>query len=68
MLVLAPHGRHADALALVKGLSILDRFLALLVLLAMILGVIIGVYAPGAQAAFSGAEFAHTSVRKSLCT
>lgn len=51
-------------IALIKGLSILDRFLALLVLIAMILGCVIGVYAPGVQAAFSGAEFAHTSVRK----
>lgn len=52
---------------LVKSLSILDRLLALLVLLAMILGVIIGIYAPGVQEAFNGrAKLAGTSVRKSV--
>ncbi|ORY26594.1 sodium bile acid symporter family-domain-containing protein [Naematelia encephala] len=54
--------RESTALALVKSLSILDRFLAPLVLLAMILGVIIGVYAKGVQSAFNGAKFAGTSV------
>lgn len=39
--------------------------LALLVLIAMILGVVIGVYAPNVQQAFSGAELAGTSVRES---
>lgn len=38
--------------------------LALLVLIAMILGVVIGVYAPNVQQAFSGAELAGTSVRE----
>lgn len=63
-LQITPQNQLLMASALIKGLSILDRFLALLVLIAMILGVVIGVYAPGAQAAFSGAEFAHTSVRE----
>jgi ACR3 family arsenite transporter len=54
------------ATELLTSLSILDRFLAILVLLAMIIGVIIGVYAPGVQKAFNGAKFAGTSVRKSL--
>lgn len=50
--------------ALVKSLSILDRLLALFVLLAMILGVVIGVYAPNVQTVFNGAELAGTPIRK----
>ena len=54
---------YQSTLGLVRSLSILDRLLAPLVLLAMILGVIIGVYAPNVQNAFNGAKLAGTSVR-----
>ncbi|CAD6572525.1 MAG: hypothetical protein TREMPRED_000567 [Tremellales sp. Tagirdzhanova-0007] len=53
---------NRSASGLVRSLSILDRLLAPLVLLAMILGVIIGVYAPNVQNAFNGAKLAGTSV------
>jgi ACR3 family arsenite efflux pump ArsB len=56
-------GRFSDKQALVKSLSILDRLLALFVLLAMILGVVIGVYAPNVQTVFNGAELAGTPIR-----
>jgi ACR3 family arsenite transporter len=45
------------------SLSILDRLLALLVLIAMILGVVIGVYAPNVQEIFNKEAFAGTSIR-----
>lgn len=50
--------------ALLKGLSFLDRFLAILVLLAMIGGVLIGYYVDGVAEAFSGATFEGVSVRE----
>jgi hypothetical protein len=50
-------------LALLTSLSILDRLLALLVLIAMILGVVIGVYAPNVQEIFNKEAFAGTSIR-----
>ena len=62
---------HADAapsLGLLGSLSVLDRWLAPIVLLAMILGIIIGEYAPNVDKSFNGAKFADTSVRQLLPT
>lgn len=57
-------GTNAGTLpaALFKGLSILDRMLALFVLLAMIIGVLIGNYADGVEEAFSGARWEGVSI------
>lgn len=49
-----------------KSLSILDRLLTPFILLAMILGVLIGVYAPDVQGAFNKAEFHGVSGREYL--
>lgn len=46
-----------------KGLSWLDRLLAVFVLLAMIIGVLIGYYVDGVAEAFSGATFEGVSIR-----
>ena len=48
----------------VKELSILDRLLTPLVLLAMIVGVIIGEFVPGVQHAFDTATFGDVSLRE----
>jgi len=49
-----------------KSLSFFDRYLAIFILLAMITGVLIGVYAPKqVERAFGGAEWQGVSVRKS---
>jgi len=51
---------------LYKSLSFFDRYLAFFILLAMITGVLIGVYAPKrVERAFGGAEWQGVSVRKS---
>jgi ACR3 family arsenite transporter len=50
------------SIAILNGLSILDRFLAFFVLGAMIIGVIIGEFADGVQEAFSGASFRGVSI------
>ncbi|KAF8598525.1 arsenical-resistance protein [Ceratobasidium sp. AG-I] len=51
------------AAALFKSLSFLDRYLAVFILLAMITGVLIGVYKEeGVQRAFAGASWQGTSV------
>ena len=50
--------------ALFKKLSLADRLLTPAILLAMILGVIIGVYAKGVQKAFDVARLDTVSVRK----
>lgn len=55
-LILGPY------VAILNGLSILDRFLAFFVLGAMIIGVIIGEFADGVQEAFSGASFRGVSI------
>jgi ACR3 family arsenite efflux pump ArsB len=54
----------ANKVAILSSLSLLDRFLAPIILIAMILGVIIGVYADGVEEAFNGARFAGVSVRE----
>ncbi|GFZ48130.1 Arsenic compounds resistance protein 3 [Saitozyma sp. JCM 24511] len=54
--------RRLTAKTLLTSLSILDRLLALLVLIAMILGVVIGVYAPNVQEIFNKEAFAGTSI------
>lgn len=50
--------------ALLKGLGWLDRFLAPLVLLAMILGVIIGKFADNVEGVLKGATLEGVSVRE----
>ena len=50
--------------SILKGLSWLDRFLAPLVLLAMILGVVIGKFAPNVDSVLNGAKFEGVSARK----
>jgi ACR3 family arsenite transporter len=51
---------------LYKSLSFSDRYLAVFILLAMITGVLIGVYAEKRVArAFGGAEWQGVSIRKS---
>ena len=49
-------------LALLRQLSFLDRFLVLWILLAMIMGVLIGYYVPGVQESFQTVQFASVSV------
>ena len=49
-------------LALLRQLSFLDRFLVLWILLAMIMGVLIGYYVPGVQQSFETVQFASVSV------
>ncbi|CAE6500574.1 unnamed protein product [Rhizoctonia solani] len=52
-----------SATALFKSLSFLDRYLAIFILLAMIAGVLIGVYKEeGVQRAFNGASWQGTSI------
>jgi ACR3 family arsenite transporter len=48
--------------SLVKGLSFLDRFLALWILLAMALGILLGYFVPGTQDVLNTAEFVGVSV------
>ncbi|KAL7409993.1 arsenical-resistance protein ACR3 [Mrakia frigida] len=48
--------------ALLKGLSFLDRFLAVFVLLAMILGVVIGKFAPNVNAVLNGSTLKGVSI------
>lgn len=47
---------------LLRRLSFLDRFLALWILVAMIVGVVIGYYVPGVQRSFATVQFASVSV------
>lgn len=54
--------------SVLKGLSWLDRFLAPLVLLAMILGVIIGKFAAHVQSVLGKAKFEGVSVSKPWST
>lgn len=54
----------ANTSSFVKELSILDRLLTPLVLLAMIVGVIIGEFVPGVQHAFDTATFGDVSLRE----
>lgn len=49
-------------LALVRQLSFLDRFLVLWILIAMIVGVVIGYYVPSVQTAFQTVQFHSVSV------
>ncbi|KAH7337318.1 sodium bile acid symporter family-domain-containing protein [Rhizoctonia solani] len=60
----APVGDSApSATGLFKSLSFLDRYLAVFILLAMIAGVLIGVYKEeGVQRAFNGASWQGTSI------
>jgi ACR3 family arsenite transporter len=46
-------------------LGILDKLLTPIILLSMIVGVIIGEFVPGVQAAFDTVRFDSVSVRKS---
>lgn len=50
---------------LVKKLSLADKLLTPAILLAMIIGVIIGEFAPGVQSAFDTARFGSVSARTS---
>jgi len=43
--------------SLIKGLSFLDRFLALWILLAMVLGILLGYFAPQTQEVLNAATF-----------
>ncbi|KAF7426030.1 hypothetical protein PC9H_008395 [Pleurotus ostreatus] len=59
----APPVEPVKASKLFKSLSFLDRWLALFILVAMILGVIIGVYAEnGVHVAFGGAQWNGVSI------
>ncbi|TFY64092.1 hypothetical protein EVJ58_g2846 [Rhodofomes roseus] len=53
--------QYAPPAALVKKLSLTDRLLTPAILIAMIVGVIIGEFAPGVQPAFDTARFASVS-------
>ena len=52
--------------ALMKKLSVLDRLLTPAILVCMVVGVLIGNYVPGVQAAFDTARFQSVSARKLL--
>ncbi|CAO3576527.1 unnamed protein product [Absidia cylindrospora] len=52
----------AKSTALLRQLGILDRFLVLWILLAMIVGVLIGYYVPNVQPAFATVQFGSVSV------
>ncbi|KAK4687193.1 arsenite transporter, partial [Tremellales sp. Uapishka_1] len=58
----APVKKPSSAKALLKSLSLLDRFLALWVFIAMVLGVVIGLYAPNVQDTFDRHKFAGVSI------
>ncbi|KAG2189344.1 hypothetical protein INT44_004486 [Umbelopsis vinacea] len=47
---------------LLRELSFVDRFLAVWIILAMVIGVLIGYYVPGVQPAFATVEFSSVSV------
>jgi ACR3 family arsenite transporter len=49
-------------IALLRQLGFLDRFLVIWILLAMIIGVIIGYFAPNVQESFSTVQFGSVSV------
>lgn len=53
-----------------KKLGILDRLLTPAILVCMVVGVLIGNYVPGVQAAFDTARFQSVSARKyfALCS
>lgn len=57
---------ESPAPSLLKELSLLDRLLTPLVLIAMIVGVIIGEFVSGVQEAFNTATFADVSLRQSI--
>ncbi|CAO3684209.1 unnamed protein product [Umbelopsis vinacea] len=57
-----PNDNDIQAKDLLHKLSFLDRFLALWIVLAMIVGVLIGYYVPGVQPAFATVEFSSVSV------
>lgn len=61
-----PHGglHQGNRPSILTALSILDKLLTPLILLAMILGVVIGEFAPHVQAAFSGRDFNGVSIRE----
>ncbi|KAJ8657261.1 arsenical-resistance protein [Lichtheimia ornata] len=54
--------KSVHAGALVRQLSFLDRFLVLWILIAMIVGVVIGYYVPSVQTAFQTVQFHSVSV------
>ncbi|KAG6835560.1 hypothetical protein H0H93_016995 [Arthromyces matolae] len=47
-----------------KKLSLLDKLLSPLIIIAMIVGVVIGEFVPGVQAAFDTVRFNSVSVRE----
>ena len=51
-----------DARAAFRGLSITDKLLPLLIVLAIVIGVIISVYVPGSSEAFNGTKVVGVSV------
>ncbi|CAO3677348.1 unnamed protein product [Umbelopsis vinacea] len=54
--------KDVEAKDLLHKLSFIDRFLALWIVLAMVVGVLIGYYVPGVQPAFATVEFSSVSV------
>jgi hypothetical protein len=59
------HETDTVAVDLFKKLSILDRILTPVILIAMVVGVIIGEFAPNVQRAFDTARFDSVSARES---
>lgn len=57
-LIITPHS------GIIKRLSLTDKLLTPIILLSMILGVIIGVYAPRVQESFDTIQFNGVSVRE----
>lgn len=58
------HPPNPDPPEIFKKLSLLDKLLSPLIILVMIIGVVIGEFVPGVQAAFDTVRFSSVSVRK----